>query len=261
MRAYWKAFKVAAQSGLQHKANTLFYLSYVLVPSLAVFFLWHTVLGENMTLGAYDLRAIVTYYLVTQFCVTNTPGIWTRIGEDIRSGRLALYLVRPASYYGLYLAEVSGSMTLLWLTSLVGLGATAVFLRSYFQFQTDPVLVFASLLLWLGGVVLALTWGYLLNLIAFWTERSTGITSLVSETLMFLAGGVVPLDLLPLQRLWLALPFRFVGWLPAQVYLGRVPREALPFEFLKLLGWFAAFFALSQWMWLRGLRRFQGAEG
>ncbi len=259
--AYRQAFLVELQATLRYRGNVLAYLSYVLVPPVAVFFLWKTVLGEGGWLGDYDLRAMVTYYLVTQLFVANTPfGAWSDIGEEIRNGRLALWLLRPAGHYGLYLSRILGSWVVpYWGMSLLGTAVVAAVLHRYFQLQTDSRLLAAALLFWLGGVVIAFTWGYLLNLAAFWTQRALGALLAADAVATFLAGGVIPLDLLPLKGLWLFLPFRYAGWLPTQIYLGRVPLESLPLEFLKLLAWLIALRLLVKLVWHRGLMRFQGA--
>jgi len=259
MRAYKSAFFLQMQSTLCYRANILFYLTAVLIPPLAIFFLWRTVLGEVDALGAYDLGTMITYYVVVQFFIAHTPfSAWVEIGESIRDGSLTLWLVRPANHYGLYLGRLLGSWVPFWLLGLGGTAGVAALLHRYFQFQTDPVLIGAAVLMWLGGVILGFTWGYMLNLVAFWTERATGMVVLAEQAASFLAGGVIPLDLLPLQELWLFLPFRFAGWLPTQIYLGRVSRSELPLEFLKLLIWLMAFCVLVQWLWRRGLRRFAG---
>lgn len=261
-RACWKAFLIEMQSTFCYRANVFFYLTAVLIPPLAVFFLWHTVLGEGTTLGTYSLSTMVTYYIVTSFFVGNTPfSAWITIGESIRDGSLASWLVRPASHYGIFLGRILGSWVPFWLIGLGGTACVAAILHRYFELQTDPVRILVAVLLWLGGVVLGFTWGYLVNLVAFWTERATGTVILTEQAAAFLAGGIVPLDLLPLKELWQVLPFRFAGWLPAQVYLGRVDMAIIPLELTKLLAWFLVLFGLTRLIWRRGLARFQGAGG
>lgn len=262
MTAYWEAFLIEMQSTLRYRANVLFYLTAVLIPPLAIFFLWQTLLGQGATLGSYDLKAMVTYYLITQFFIANTPfSAWVEIGESIRDGRLALWLIRPACHYGLYLGRLLGSWVPFWVMGLVGTAGVAALLHRYFQLQTDLLYLITAFLLWFGGVLLGFTWGYLLNLVAFWTGRATGTVVLAEQAALFLAGGVVPLDLLPLKELWLFFPFRFAGWLPAQVYLGRLGGEELILEVLKLFAWLIAFFTMVRVLWKRGLQRFQGAGG
>ena len=238
----------------------MFFLTLVLIRPLALYFLWRTLLGNGGDIGAYDLPAMVTYYVVTQFFVVNTPfGAWADIGNSIRNGSLSLWLTRPANHFGLFLAQVLGNMLFLWLIGLGGIAVVALLLGSSFQLQTNPALVLAALTFWLGGVVLGYAFGYMLNLVAFWTQRVSGLSNLADLLVGFLSGSVIPLDLLPARGLWLWLPFRFAGWFPAQVYLGRVSWSEMPAQFAWLSLWLLAFVGLAGLMWRAGLRRFQGA--
>jgi ABC-2 type transport system permease protein len=262
MSPYASAFLLQVQTGLRYRLNTLFFLPIFVVPALAAFFLWTAVLGPSGQLGSYDLSSMVTYYLVTHFFVSNTPfSAWTEIGESIRDGTLARWLTRPAGHYGLFLARNLGTWVLYWLMGIGGVVALGLLLRPHFRFQPDPYLVLAALSLWLGGVVLGFTWGYLLQLTAFWTERVRGSLGVVEQVVSFLAGALAPLDLLPLSGLWQWLPFRFAGYVPAQIYLGRMSEREIGAEAAILLGWMLAFAVLVQVVWQRGLRRFQGAGG
>ena len=108
---------------------------------------------------------------------------------------------------------------------------------------------------WLLGVVLAFTWGYILNLLVFRTERTGGLIGVADVAAAFLAGGFVPLDILPLHGLWLVLPFRFAGWFPAQIFSGRVKFAELPRELGLLLRWLLLLPLIRLTIWQLGLRR------
>lgn len=98
---------------------------------------------------------MVTYYIVTNFFVANTPSTaWAIIGESIRDGSLATWLVRPVSHYGIFLGRVLGSWIPFWVLGLGGIACLAGILHRYFVLQTDPVRILATLIFWLGGVVL-----------------------------------------------------------------------------------------------------------
>lgn len=262
MKPYVSAFALQLQTGVRYRANALFYLPSFVMPALAVFFLWSTVLGPAGELGSYDLTSMVTYYLVTHFFVSNTPfAAWIEIGESIRDGTLARWLTRPAGHYGLFLARNLGGWIVYWLLGIGAVVLIGVLLRPHFTFQHATGLVPAALGLWLGGVVLGFTWGYLLQLTAFWTERVRGSLAIASQIAAFLAGAIIPLDLLPLSSLWALLPFRFAGYVPAQVYLGRMTGPEIAGQAVSLAAWLTVFAVAVRVMWRRGLRRFQGAGG
>lgn len=261
-KPYLRALKVQTQITLRYRGNVFAFLSYVLIPPLAVFFLWRTVLGGERTLGGYGLSAMVTYYVVTQFFVANTPfSAWWEIGEEIRDGRLSLWLVRPVGHFGFYFSQTLGSWIPYWFMGLGGVVVVAGILHRYFLLPQEAWRLPVAVLFWLLGVALAFNWGYVLNLLAFWTARVSGVLDVADVAAVFLAGGFVPLDILPLREVWLFLPFRFAGWFPAQIYLGRVGLEALPRELGLLLGWLLLLSLVRRAVWRWGLRRYQAAGG
>lgn len=260
LRPYFRALAVETKVTLAYLGTVAAFLSAVLIPPLAVFFLWRAVLGEGGSLGGYDLPAMVTYYIVTQFFVANAPfSAWVEIGEEIRNGRLSLWLVRPVDHYLFYLSRNLGAWVPYWAMGLLGAAAVAGILHPYFRLPGEVWRFPAALGFWLFGVVLAFSWGYMLNLLAFWTERTAGIMGVADAAAVFLAGGFVPLDILPAKEVWLFLPFRFAGWFPAQIFLGRVPAERLPVELGVLLGWLLFFLLGTKFIWRLGLRNYQGA--
>jgi len=139
LRPYLRALQVQTQVTLRYRGNVFAFLSYVLIPPLAVFFLWRAVLGGERALGGYDLSTMVTYYIVTQYFVANTAfSAWTDIGEEIRDGRLTLWLLRPASHYGLYFARNIGGWIPYWTVGLLGAAAVAGILHRYFRRVCPP---------------------------------------------------------------------------------------------------------------------------
>ncbi len=262
LRPYLRLLATETQVTLAYRGSVLAYLSAVLIPPLAVSFLWRAVLGRGGSLAGYDLPAMVTYYIVVQYFVAHTPfSAWTEIGEEIRDGRLSLWLSRPLGHYGMCLARNLGAWIPYWAMGLVGAAAVAGILHRYFLLPGEPWRVPVAVGFWLLGVALAFTWGYTLNLLSFWTQRSTGIVLMADAVAVFLSGGLVPLDILPLKEVWLLLPFRFAGWLPTQIFLGRVGFAELPRELGLLLAWLLAFLLIRKLIWHLGLRRYQGAGG
>jgi ABC-2 type transport system permease protein len=78
----------------------------------------------------------------------------------------------------------------------------------------------------------------------------------------FVSGHMFPLDLLP--PFWAgvmkALPFQYMAYFPAVVFLGKVRGEALAWGLAIELFWAVAFAWLARWMYVRGLKRY-GAYG
>lgn len=262
LRPYCGSLIMDMKNALAYKANLIFYLTYVIIPPLAIFFLWSAILGDGKTIQSYDLNSMVTYFVITQLFVSNTPfSAWSEIGDEIRNGDLTLWLVKPIDHYLLYLSRLVGSWIPLWLTSFGGVTIVFLILHNYIKFQTDIVVIIATIVFWLGGVVFGFTIGYLFNLLAFWTDQSSGALMLSSGAAYFLSGAVLPLDILPFKEIWLALPYKYSGYFPAQIYLGRVPSSEWPVEFVKLCAWILITVIAAKIVWRIGLKRYQAAGG
>ena len=78
-----------------------------------------------------------------------------------------------------------------------------------------------------------------------------------------LSGHMFPLDLLPDQIRWAVdlLPFKYLAYYPAAVFLGKSSGTDLIQGFVVLIFWVLFFFALSRWLWARGVKRYSGFGG
>jgi ABC-2 type transport system permease protein len=74
---------------------------------------------------------------------------------------------------------------------------------------------------------------------------------------------MLPLDLLPgfWADLLRAMPFQYLAYFPAVVFLGRVTGWKLVEGLLWQLGWVVFFAVLTRWLYRRGLRRYSAFGG
>jgi ABC-2 type transport system permease protein len=79
----------------------------------------------------------------------------------------------------------------------------------------------------------------------------------------FLSGHMFPLTLLPddIATLVNLLPFKYLAFFPAAVFLGKIPEEELAFELAVEAGWLIFFVVLCRVAFARGVRRYSGFGG
>ena len=86
----------------------------------------------------------------------------------------------------------------------------------------------------------------------------TSLLYIVMTLNFFISGHMLPLDLLP--RFWAGLlkdlPFSYMAYFPAVVFLGKVRGTDLAIGLLKEAGWAVFFLVLARWLYRRGLRRY-----
>jgi ABC-2 type transport system permease protein len=185
-------------------------------------------------LAGYDVHDAITFCFVTQALIGPMQlfGGGLGIPERIRTGDIALDLVRPASLQLWTLAEDAGRASYLLLVRgippmLVGAAVFGIVV------PTDPRQWLAFLTGFALAVLVSFGWRYLIALSVCWLadDRGVAVLSLVMTT--FLSGMMVPLHIFPgwLGELARALPWAAMVQLPVDLYLGKAPvMETLAFQ-------------------------------
>lgn len=110
---------------------------------------------------------------------------------------------------------------------------------------------------WLGvGCLSALVLRFAFSIWVFWTDRGWALSRMYYQ---FFAFATKPDLIYPKMIRYLiltALPFAFIGSVPARVALQRIDAQ----EILQVVGVIAAFVVFDLFWWRRGLRRYQSAS-
>ncbi|GAA3205555.1 ABC-2 family transporter protein [Nonomuraea helvata] len=177
-------------------------------------------------LAGYDMSDAITFCFITQAFIGPMQLFGGGLGlpERIRSGDIALDLVRPASLQLWTLAEDLGRAAYLFLVR----GIPPMLVGAALFGITTP----DSLGQWLAfltgfaiAVVVSFGWRYLMALSVCWLvdDRGVAVASMVLTT--FFSGMMVPLHLFPgrLDDLAMSLPWAAMVQLPTDLYLGKAP--------------------------------------
>ncbi|MGW7480056.1 ABC transporter permease [Nonomuraea muscovyensis] len=180
-------------------------------------------------LAGYDVVDAVTFCFITQAFIGPLQlfGGGLGVAERIRSGDIALDLVRPASLQGWTMAEDLGRAGYLGLVRGIPpmlLGAAVFGIVS----PAGPAHWAAFLASFAAGWAISFAWRYLVALSVCWLvdDRGANAFSFVLSTLC--SGMMFPLALVPgrLGEVVRAMPFAAMVQAPADVYLGKadIPR-------------------------------------
>lgn len=255
-RAYRAYVRASIAMALQYRWIVFAFALVTVLWILLVTRVWTAAYQGRPTVAGVALDTMVVYLTLAnlQAIVIDSPLSFIIAGR-VRTGEVVFDVSRPISYPGQMLALQAGqTVTQTAVVVLVaplagvigGLSAPAGLAAGLLY----PV---ALLLGWLLNALLA----FLVGLSAFWTVDNMGLATLFRFVAAFLAGASVPLTFMPgpLRALAEALPFRFIVYQPAAVYVGQVRgREAL--EGLGLaLGWLLLLAGLAAWVWRRAYRK------
>jgi len=244
LRKYLSLSKISLLLSMQYKINTFFLLSVVIVPPVAYFFLWNSIYYQKEIIGNYKLSEIITYYIISYLFFETRPHAWWDIGYSIKDGRFSLYITKPMNYF-LYHFFYSYSYTILWwIFAIFGAFFLFIIFKNYFILPKILPFFLSFFFSFLGGI-LGFIIEYIFNLFAFWIEKPFGLLRFYDFLVYFLSGSIIPLDLLPFKNFFLFLPFKYLGFFPVSIFIGKVQNINLFNEFLNLALWISFFFILS----------------
>jgi ABC-2 type transport system permease protein len=194
---------------------------------------------------------------------SSMPGLAHGIARDIRDGNLKKYLLQPIAMIP-YLVSYRVAHKIAYITmSALPYGLLFFLFRDYFTVPDDP---------WIwAGYVAALLMGFLigffleatLGMLGFWFLEIGSFLYVINTLNYFVSGQMFPLDLLPdgLRDVLKLLPFQYLAYFPAMVFLGKVQGTELVVGLLVELAWAVAFMVLARWLYGLGLRRYSAYGG
>jgi ABC-2 type transport system permease protein len=187
---------------------------------------WRAVYAGRPSLGGLTMDEVIFY---TCAAITLTllyeVNLEREIGERLRTGNLALQLLKPVNYFLYGFAEGWGTVCY---TALFSAVPTFVILALLFDLPAPRMSGLGAVLVMIVlGFTLFFAFCHLTALTTFFTIESWGVEHLRQTLVRFFAGGFVPLTLFPepLYRLAMWLPFPYMVYWPARALTGTLPPE------------------------------------
>lgn len=214
--------------GLTAARSNLAYLSEVaartvfLAVILYIFLrLWQVTYGDTgaTQLGGLTLPQMLWYLVMTETLTLSAPRVAPEIDQDVRTGALAVQLIRPLSYPLARLWSTLGERLVRFGLNLVVGAAIALLLVGPIAFSAGGLLLF--LLALPCAFTLDFLGQFLIGMGAFWLEDTSGLLLIYSRITMILGGMLIPLELFPQAvQPWLrALPFSSIIYGPARMFV------------------------------------------
>ncbi|WP_193106655.1 ABC-2 family transporter protein [Brachybacterium sp. FME24] len=228
-------------------------------PPVVSLLVWTGAIARGATPPVPADRIVTWFVLVAVVSMVTSSWTASFLAEDIRTGGLSIWLVRPcpalAHLVANNLAEKAVKIVVL-LPMVVGLGLV---FRRQVQLPTDPSVWAAALGALVCAGILSFVLDVLIGCLAFWFEDVAGVQGIVVLAQRLLSGAVVPLMLLPaeVQDAVRFQPFRFTLAYPLEVLTGSGTAELA--DWLALLAWTGASLAMLALVWARGVRRYEAA--
>jgi ABC-2 type transport system permease protein len=288
LQTWWTFFCISINERLVYRGDFMLGTLMRFLPTVTQIFLWWSIfdvisngavdpseepatspLETANTIAGYRYGDMVAYYLLVTIgrAFSSMPGLASRIALQIRNGEIKKFLIQPVDMEACLLAQrVAHKLVYYWIAALPF--ALVFFLcRSFFIDGWPPadvlMIFFASLILtFLLGFFLE----YCIGLVGFWFLEVGSIVFVFMLMTFMLSGHMFPLELLPSEPIPLRsivdyLPFKYLAYFPAAVFLGKIPKAEMMQGLWVELGWVVFFFLLSRVLWRAGVARYSGYGG
>lgn len=279
---WWTFFKISINERLIYRADFMLGTLMRFLPTLTQIFLWwaiYDVISNTDTAGSgsgpggniagYEYGDMVAYYLlvIISRAFSSMPGLTGGIANQIRNGEVKKFLIQPVDMQGCLLTQRIAHKLVYYLIATLPFALVFFFCRDFFIEGWPPpnelAVFFASLIL---SFLLGFYLECCIGLIGFWFLEVTSLTFIYMLMNFLLSGHMFPLELLPaepfnIRQLVEYLPFKYLAYFPAAVFLGKIEGAELYRGLLTEIGWVIFFIVLSRVLWYRGIKRYSGYGG
>ena len=287
----WTFFRVSVNERLVYRGDFVLGTLMRFLPTLTQVFLWWAVYdaaaamsegpsgdtgagspvaggdaAREHSIAGFRFGDMVAYYLMVTIsrAFSSMPGLSSGIALQVREGEIKKFLIQPVDMLGcLFLQRVAHKLVY-YLMAALPFALVFFLCRGFFVSGWPPLdaslVFFLSLIL---GFMLGFFLEAALGLIAFWFLEISSLMFIYMLLNFLLSGHMFPLDLLPDSIRWTVdlLPFKYLAYYPAAVFLGKTQGAEMYQGLAILVFWVVFFFAVSRWLWHRGVKRYSGYGG
>jgi len=261
LRALPTLLRIGVAETVAYRAEFLVWILTTTQP-LIMLGLWTRAAAQKPFAG-YTPASFVAYFLAC-LIVRQLTGNWVawQISEEVRSGAMAMRLLRPLHPFFAYAASHAAAIPF---RSIIALPVALMLLASSggSVLTTDP----AQLALLAPSIALAwlitFTLLFAIGALAFFLTQTMAIANLYFGLYSLLSGYMMPIELLPRPIAAIAawLPFRFMLSAPVELMTRPLDREQLIALLGGQAGWAAVTLATALLLWRAGVRRFEAVGG
>jgi len=267
LRKYGKIFRVSLIERLTYRGD--FFLSTLLrfLPVLTTILLWEAIFAGSgqEELSGFNRKEMIAYLLLIHISrmFSSMPGLAAGITRDIREGTLKRYLLQPINLLGYLVSYRAAHKAAYIATSALPYALLFFLCRSYFQTFPGPLTLLAYFVSLIFAFLIGFFFEAAVGMIGFWFLEVTSLLYVVNTANFVVSGQMFPIDLLPpfWATLLRFLPFQYMAYFPATVFLEKTTGSALVYGLLLEIVWAFIFIALARWFYRLGLRRYSAFGG
>ena len=262
MKKYFLTIKTEFQRQLTYRVDIYAYRVGILLEIFALLVVWTIAYKNTTNIFGYSQVEMITYVLISWLfmAINRSYGLSDRIADDIFEGRVSDFLIKPISYLKHIVVLAIGRSSLSMIYSVLVQLAIVFFFSKFVVFNLDWTRGIIIMLMIVASYFINIFISLILGMVAFWTQRITGIDYTVGTLIKFLSGAYFPIALLPESFLNFdkIFPFIYTVYMPTQLYLGKIQAVEGVYALGVEILWLFILYGIIKLMWSRGIRRYEG---
>jgi ABC-2 type transport system permease protein len=229
-----------------------------LVQVFARIAIWMSLYTGLDSANGVSLREMITYAIFSSLLLHgwSWSGFVNLIGNQIKTGDVAVFLLKPLNYPLMLLAGECGKLLFRMVTVVLPVSLVVGLIYGVMPAASVFHGAMAGVFFVLGFGILFLL-ATIAGLLAFWLMTVFSLEWMLQALLLIFAGWFVPLWFFPAPAAAIIekLPFAYTAYHPMAVYLGKLDVEATLSTLAIGIGWAALLAAVAGWLWSRARQR------
>lgn len=271
---WWNIFRICLEERLVYRADFALGTLMRFLPIVTQIFLWRAIFSArgDGDLAGYTRDSIIAYYLLTMIgrAFSSMPGLSSGVARQIREGEIKKFLIQPVNLISFLLLSRIAHKSVYYSVAFLPFAFVFVLCRDYFNGWPPAGTICA----FIASLIMGFLIGYFLELtigmIGFWFLEVSSLLFVYMLFSFFLSGHMFPLDMLksvPLGGGWTCfdliqiLPFQYLAYFPASVFLGKVQGAGLAWALCIEATWLIVFIVSAHVAFRRGVKRYSGYGG
>ncbi|MBI4666211.1 MAG: ABC-2 family transporter protein [Nitrospinae bacterium] len=206
--------------------------------------------------NSFTQPQIITYAVFALVCRVSMSMDDTDIAGRVRTGDIAMDMIKPVNFTLMVLANAMGETMFHWFTRVAPI--ILVCLLSFdIIVPTAPERYLLGAVAWILGYSISFLLNFSFALLAFWFVETFSFQLMKYGLLNIFSGSVVPIDFFPewAKPAIAAMPFQYILYTPTAVFMGHIT-GAGAYKLIALQGvWVVILGGVSYVMWNAAKRK------
>lgn len=256
MTIFRDILKIGFICELNYKFYVLFKVFFSTIPLVITLLIWNAVYKSTIDINSISINSMIGYIIFANISYSIINFDAYEISSEIKNGDLNQYLLKPIHYlkfkFFLFLSKAIFNFMIYFLP----LAAFSYF----YSISLSKLAMFITLLFF--SFIISFLLNNILSLLSFWFLDVSALFSMLSFIISFLAGTLVPIDLMPdfLKQLSFYLPFRYLGYENASILFFEKSHNNFSTVLVGGIIWIVILYTISRILWKKGIKIY-GAYG